>query len=52
MGYKSNQDATLSWVNWAVQSINSVSQFCLMRGTIVLHKAGLKDWTWVERSLF
>jgi hypothetical protein len=46
MGYLSSQDSTLAWVNWAEQSINCVSQGCLMLGTIGLHKAGLKDWTW------
>ena len=46
MGYMSSQDSTLSWVNWAEQSINTVSQWCLMLGTIALHKSGLKDWTW------
>ena len=43
MGYMSSQDASLAWVNWAEQSINTVSQLCLMLGTIGLHKAGLKD---------
>lgn len=46
MGYMSSQDSTQSWVNWVEQSINTVSQLCLMLGTISLHKAGLKDWTW------
>lgn len=46
MGYLSGQDSTLAWVNWAEQSINSVSQLCLMLGVIALHKAGLKDWFW------
>lgn len=46
MGYLSSQDSTQSWVNWAEQSINCVSQGCLMAGVIILHKAGLKDWTW------
>lgn len=46
MGYLSSQDSTLSWVNWAEQSINTVSQGCLMAGVILLHKAGLKDSTW------
>lgn len=46
MGYLSSQDTTLSWVNWAEQGINTASQLCLMLGAIVLHKAGLKDWTW------
>ena len=43
MGYMSSQDSSLAWVNWAEQSINTVSQLCLMLGTIGLHKAGLKD---------
>ena len=46
MGYMSSQDSTQSWVNWAEQSINTVSQGCLMAGVILLHKAGLKDLTW------
>jgi len=41
MGYMSSQDSTLAWVNWVEQSINCVSQFCLMCGTLVLHKADL-----------
>ena len=48
MGYMSSQDSTQSWVNWVEQSINTVSQLCLMLGVIALHKAGLKDWTWEE----
>ena len=46
MGYMSSQDSTQSWVNWVEQSINTVSQLCLMIGVIALHKAGLKAWTW------
>ena len=46
MGYMSSQDSTQGWVNWVEQSINTVSQLCLMLGVIALHKAGLKDWTW------
>jgi hypothetical protein len=46
MGYMSSKDSTLSWVNWAEQSINTLSQLCLMLGTLILHKAGLKDYTW------
>ena len=49
MGYMSSQDSTQAWVNWAEQSINCVSQGCLMAGAIVLHKAGLKDWTWEKK---
>ena len=51
MGYMSSQDSTQSWVNWAEQSINTVSQLCLMLGVIVLHKADLKDWTWEEAKV-
>ena len=46
MGYMSSRDSTLSWVNWAEQSINTLSQLCLLLGTIQLHKAGLNDFTW------
>lgn len=45
MGYMSGQDSTLAWVNWAEQSINTVSQLALMAGTVILHKAGLKEFT-------
>ena len=43
MGCLSSRDSTLAWVNWAEQSINCVSQGCLMLGTIILHKADLKN---------
>ena len=46
MGYMSSQDSTQAWVNWAEQTINTVSQLCLMLGVLALHRAGLKDWTW------
>ena len=42
MGYLSGQDSALAWVNWAEQSINTVSQGCLMWGVIILHRAGLE----------
>lgn len=45
MGFMSSQDSSLAWVNWVEQSINCVSQGCLMAGVLLLHKAGLKDWT-------
>ena len=45
MGYLSSQDSTQAWVNWAEQSINCVSQGCLMAGVILLHRAGLKEFT-------
>ena len=46
MGYMSSQDSTQAWVNWVEQSINTVSQFCLMAGVILLHRADLKKWSW------
>ena len=46
MGYMSSQDSTQAWVNWVEQGINCVSQGCLMAGVAVLHKAGLREWTW------
>ena len=51
MGYMSSQDSTQSWVNWVEQSINTVSQLCLLLGTVCLHKAGLKEWTWEEAKV-
>ena len=50
MGYMSSRDSTLAWVNWAEQSINTVSQLCLMLGTITLHKAGLADYRFKEAN--
>ena len=44
MGYMSSQDSSLAWVNWVEQSINTVSQLCLMLGVIALHKAGLGEY--------
>jgi hypothetical protein len=46
MGYMSTKDSTQAWVNWVEQSLNTVSQLCLMLGVVMLHKAGLKDWMW------
>ena len=51
MGYMSSQDSTQSWVNWVEQSINTVSQLCLMLGVIALHQAGLKEWNWEEAKV-
>ncbi|MBQ3486799.1 MAG: hypothetical protein IJA71_00795 [Clostridia bacterium] len=45
MGYMSSMDASLAWVNWMEQGINTVSQGCLMVGVMGLHRAGLKDLT-------
>lgn len=46
MGYMSSQDSTKAWVNWVEQSINTISQLCLLIGTVLLHKAGLKEFSW------
>lgn len=51
MGYMSGQDSTQAWVNWVEQSINTVSQLCLMLGTLALHKAGMEKWTWEEAKV-
>ena len=48
MGYMSSQDSSLAWVNWVEQSINTVSQLCLMLGVIALHRAGLADYKFRE----
>ena len=48
MGYMSSQDSSLAWVNWVEQSINTVSQLCLMLGTVALHKAGLAEYRFRE----
>ena len=48
MGYMSSKDSTLAWVNWVEQSINTVSQLCLMLGVIALHKAGLSEYKFRE----
>jgi hypothetical protein len=46
MGYMSSQDSTQAAINWIEQSINAVSQCCLMAGVLILHKNGLKDFSW------
>lgn len=51
MGYMSSKDSTLAWVNWVEQSINTVSQLCLMLGTIALHKAGLGEFKLQEAAV-
>ena len=50
MGYMSSQDSTLAWVNWVEQSINTVSQLCLMLGVITLHRAGLAEYRFREAN--
>lgn len=43
MGYAGRLDSTASWVNWLEQSINIVSQGCLLWGVLLLHRAGLRE---------
>lgn len=45
MGAISGQDVTQAWVNWVEQGINCLGQGLLLWGTVILHKAGLKDYT-------
>ena len=45
MGAMSGQNVTQAWVNWVEQGINCVGQGLLLAGTLVLHKAGLKNVT-------
>ena len=51
MGYMSSKDSSLAWVNWVEQSINTVSQLCLMLGVISLHKAGLAKFQLCEATV-
>lgn len=45
MGAMAGQDTTLAWVNWVEQGINCVGQGLLLWGTVLLHRAGLKEFT-------
>ena len=45
MGAMAGQDVTLAWVNWVEQGINCVGQGLMMWGVLILHKAGLKEFT-------
>lgn len=44
MGAMSGQDTTQAWVNWTEQGINCVGQGLLLWGTLILHKANLKEF--------
>ena len=44
MGFLSSRDMTLSWVNWAEEGINTVSQLSLLIGTLILHRAELEQY--------
>lgn len=44
MGAMAGQDTTLASVNWIEQGINTVSQACLLWGTVILHRAGLREF--------
>ncbi len=47
MGAMSGQDVTQAWVNWTEQAINCVGQGLLLWGVLILHKAGLKEFSLV-----
>ena len=44
MGAMASMGSTLAITNWIEQGINCVGQGLLFAGTLVLHKAGLKEW--------
>jgi hypothetical protein len=44
MGYMSSRDSHSAVINWIEQGINCVGHGCLLGGTLILHKAGLKEF--------
>lgn len=44
MGALAGQDMTQAWFNWVEQGINCVGQGLLLWGTVILHKANLKEF--------
>ncbi len=44
MGYLSSQDFAQASMNWIAEGVNVVGQGTLLVGTLLLHKAGLKDF--------
>ena len=44
MGALSGLDFSQAWANWLEQGINTLGQGCLLAGTMMLHKAGLKEF--------
>lgn len=38
MGYAGSLDPALAWVNWFEESVNTVSQACMLAGMIIIHK--------------
>jgi len=43
MGYLSSKNFEKASMNWIAEIVNSVGQGSLLTGTLILHKAGLKD---------
>lgn len=43
MGYLSSKDFDKAYMNWIAQCINILGQSLLYAGTVILHKAGLKQ---------
>ena len=44
MGYLSSRDSTNASVNWIEQGVNCLGQVMLLSGTLILHKANLRDF--------
>ncbi len=44
MAALAGQDLTLPWVNWTEQAINCAGQGLLLAGTLILHRADLKNF--------
>lgn len=50
MGYLSSKDFTEAYMNWVAQGVNILGQGALLTGTLILHKAGLRDFQWKEKA--
>lgn len=50
MGYLSSRDFTQAYMNWMAEGINMVGQGALLLGVLTLHKAGLRDRSFVRRA--
>lgn len=44
MGYLSSKDFSAGYMNWIAEIVNVVGQGSMLVGTIILHKAGLRDF--------
>ena len=50
MGYLSSKDFAEASMNWIAEGVNVVGQGTLLVGVLMLHKAGLAEYTLVERK--